>query len=125
MRARERPFVLVAPDAAVKMASVGTHCLAAAAHHENFHRRVVLNAVMNSLQPAVVPSQAKLEAIKRSTRAEVGIAMHRHHMRAVNPWSEDHSHRAAFVLRKGCVTHRGLARPRVVPSADEIYRHVL
>src|SRR5215472_18048396 len=113
MCARERPFVLIAPDAAVKMASVGTHRLAAAAHHENFHWRVVLNAVMNSLQPAVVPSQAKLEAIKRGTRTEVGVAMHRHHMRAVNPWSKDHPHGATFVLRKRCVTHRGLARPRV------------
>ena len=107
------------------MTSVRSSCLATAAHHEDFHRRVVLDAVLNSLQPAVIPAQAKFKAVDRGARAEVGVAVHRHHVRAMNPRPEDHPHRPALVLRQRRVAHGGLPRPRVVPSADQEHRHIL
>src|SRR3712207_1252733 len=56
----QRPFLLVAPDVR--------------AHHEDPHRRLVVDPVVDPAEPTVVPAQVQAKQVDPRRRTEVDIA---------------------------------------------------
>src|SRR5512132_3817068 len=60
LRALQRPFFFIAPMSADKDAPLRRFVRVASAHHEDAHRRVLLDTVIDALQPMLVPAKGIL-----------------------------------------------------------------
>src|SRR5262244_653118 len=79
-RLRQRPRARISPSPAMLQAAVAIAPARTAAHNKNADRRLVVDAVALSLDPAVEPAAAQREkilrqiAVDRRRRAELDLA---------------------------------------------------
>ena len=108
----------------MKVQPLGRLRLASSPHDKDLHWRFLFHAVFDVLQPAVVPAQAKLQTVDRGCRPEIRLPVRRTGVLAVNPRAQDHLLGGLLGLRQCHITHGRLARPGIVPAADQIHRNV-
>src|SRR5262249_20773912 len=127
---RQRPFGGTAPMPAMLEAAVAVASPRAATHDKDAHRWLLVDAVGETLDPAVEPAPAQFEEILRevpvdcSGGADLDLTGMARRAVAMRPRPEDQLHQAMPGARQAdIVLHRG-SRIRVVPTRQMHNRHI-
>src|SRR5260370_13487876 len=119
---RQRPLWLISPMPAYENSALGRVVRIAAPHDENPNGRLATNSIRNSFQPAIEPAQLEGAEIKSCVGPEFCFASGAAWLPSMYPRTHDQADRPLLCLGQlHIIQIRSLQRPRVRPTAYELY----